>query len=263
MGPRLFILFNLPKAYPKIRPINSSACLFPEDIPRLKELLKKQQIIYPVVAFLDDYDYKSYSERLTQFGVDAKVIQEEFNKTGKKTLLVDMIDSGQSITSFLSVLEMDAKLKGIKWNPEAVKIVSIRSPDMAADPTYQNRIFQSLGGNFYPEEEFIIPKKLLLAITFNRQRHPDVPEYYKDKWGMPDYVPTGLQYNAYSSGRPISPATYDGYKEIMTTLHKEADETKVTDVVSDMVDAMQKSQGENVENYYKRLKKRRSNQHGY
>ena len=86
-------------------------------------------------------EIKSYRKMLKHLKLDPKTIVENFEKSGKKTIITDYIYSGKGMTSFLEVLGNFAKDQHVLENfSKAIQIVGIGSMD------YMDKMFG------YPEE---------------------------------------------------------------------------------------------------------------
>ena len=110
-------------------------------LPDSREGIRKMSMGLPT-----DKEVTAYRKYLSRIKADPKTIVENFEKTGKKTVITDYISTGKGMTSFLDIMSDYADEMGILDKfAKSIQIVGIGSKEY-------------LEGRFYDNEEIADPK---------------------------------------------------------------------------------------------------------
>ena len=79
-------------------------------------------------AMPTEKEYKAYKKYLKQKGMDPKTIVNDMEKTGKRTILTDYIQTGRGVSSFLDIMSRYAEEQGVlEQFSKSIEIIGIGS----------------------------------------------------------------------------------------------------------------------------------------
>ncbi|MBR1776677.1 hypothetical protein IJ750_06375 [bacterium] len=150
---------------------------------------------------------KAYRKYLSDCGVDPKSLVENYEKTGKPTILTDYISSGKGVTSFLDLLsEWSEELGLTERLSKSIKLVCIGSMEYLEDVFYDSEeeidtpfvshppkldpYYRNMPTTFYS-----MPRGVFYQMLYNQNANECRSTYYPyEMWTVyrPDRFKTGL-----------------------------------------------------------------------